>query len=143
MCLDTKKSRKELQKWKKTIPDEIICYKIVVNHSAGCEPLFSIYNPLRLLFSKKNVSKTLKKRVKTFYGKSTYYPYFHFYLKKSAAEKVKFSSLTTAIKECKIKKSVITAMGTQYKEDVIVAKEFEFVNPNRNVVNSTTIWNKK
>lgn len=141
MCLDSKKTKAERDKWLAKKSDTVIAYKAVAIHLQHGMPK-RLYPPLCSTeftkykkdgcYSKVNnlQGQEIKKKVKTFKTKQEYIPYFHFCVTKVGATQWLPSLWNSAMKivKCEIPKKFITEVGKQAGLITIVAKGFTIVD---------------
>ena len=140
MCLNTLWSEEQKNAWLKEQSEMITAYKFVAvrresikRYEDGEE---KISPPFKMLdedvhYKKKNIVKKTTKISKKDYVIShdettTYVAYFHLFLEKKATEKWNFTFKTRTL-ECKIPKKLITDIGEECGEIVIITRGFDFV----------------
>lgn len=126
MCLNGILTQKNKKTWMEEKPETITAYKVVRIIDGKVYPMYFKTN---IPFEKTNklLKKESKDRIETggvSFSSSTYRPYYHLFTNKKEAER--WSSNGVALR-CKVPKNQITVVGTQLRKEVIIAKEFIFV----------------
>lgn len=151
MCLYSKETVKEKNKWLRKQPDMVTAYKVVrikwigeglemtplYCHSASGSTIvpFKRTNTVRKMRAKSN---SAEKYVHTYFTKSEltthYIAYYHFFIEEEDAKNYRKNIIGqdgTAVIECLIPKESVTEIGMQGDRESIVARRFTIVGQDK------------
>lgn len=133
MCLNGILTQKDKKAWMKGKPEIITAYKVVRQRMEKIEKIYPIYFSASIPFEKTNKlsKKKSKDRVETGFNllsvRSTYRPYYHLFIDRKEALRWAEGISQRVVLKCEVPKKQITVVGTQSGSEVIITKEFTFI----------------